>query len=298
MLKQLLSISLVSSITIFPGTVLASSALPKANTNGDYDYTHEAIIWQVVDSDGLNCRGGPGINFAVEEVKPLGTFIEVTGGSPYISDDRKGLPWLQVKGEKTSSCFVRANRRFLQPRRERELPNIDMPMSWSSSWGAVQPDASGDYNYVERGMKAFWEVVDSDGLNCRRGPGTNFSVVEVKRSGAIVETTARSFDIERDSRGLPWLRVEAEKASSCFVRANDRFIRPTDSTSSLGNRLAYQCICHPQGTFPYSPDILPSRRSAGDISGRSCSGSITNYGARGEMGDEWYFDSTWQCKRD
>jgi serine/threonine-protein kinase len=57
----------------------------------------------------------------------------------------------------------------------------------------------------------------------------------------------------------------------------------------------YFCVCNAPGNIRYDPSVLPSTNSPTNISGSSCSGSLTNYGARGERGDDWHFTGTWSC---
>lgn len=122
MLKRLLTLSLVSSISAVATATIAAPVMPTADPNGDYYFVREARRWRVVDRDpnGLNCRSGPGANYPVVEVKVTGETLflasEHFGGSPpYINLDERDLPWLKVDGGYESYCFVRANSRFIRP---------------------------------------------------------------------------------------------------------------------------------------------------------------------------------------
>ena len=126
MLRRLLALSLISSISAVPTAAVASAEIPRADANGNYYYVSEARIWRVVDPDpdGLNCRSGPGTNYSVVEVKRPGQNLYLAsehfgGGPPYIEKDKRGLPWLKVDGGYESYCFVRANTLFVEPTRER-----------------------------------------------------------------------------------------------------------------------------------------------------------------------------------
>ncbi|MEB3826119.1 SH3 domain-containing protein, partial [Phormidium sp. CCY1219] len=70
------------------------------------------------------------------------------------------------------------------------------------------------------------------GLNCRSGPGTEYSVVEVKSPNERLFLASIHFGggppyINFDERGLPWLKVDGGYETYCFVRANTLFIEPT-----------------------------------------------------------------------
>jgi hypothetical protein len=112
--------------------------LPEPNAQGDYQRTSHRY-WQVVDADpkGLNCRMG---KYSIQEIQNPGNDIDLNIGSwpvvgilkqgqkfeIYLGPSGSGVlydaqnqPWFFV--EKTfdrgapSSCFVRANSKFIQP---------------------------------------------------------------------------------------------------------------------------------------------------------------------------------------
>ncbi|MEB3826084.1 SH3 domain-containing protein [Phormidium sp. CCY1219] len=72
-----------------------------------------------------------------------------------------------------------------------------------------------------------------NGLNCRSGPGTEYSVVEVKSANDPLSLATIHFVgggppyINLDESGLPWLKVDGGYETHCFVRANTEFIEPT-----------------------------------------------------------------------
>lgn len=126
MFRQLLTLCLVSSISAISTAAMATPLMPIPDTNGDYYSVREARRWTVVDRDpnGLNCRSGPGTNYAVVVVQPQGQTLYLAsehfgGGPPYINLDERELPWLKVDGGYESYCFVRANSWFIQPIQER-----------------------------------------------------------------------------------------------------------------------------------------------------------------------------------
>ncbi|MFM7600607.1 MAG: hypothetical protein ACKO7R_05320 [Pseudanabaena sp.] len=101
-------------------------------------------------------------------------------------------------------------------------------------------DANGNY-YTGKG-RAFqhrtWVVVDPDpnALNCRRetdkgSVSLSMPVVTRFRSGTTLttpESPAGFALITSDERGQRWLKVlTGSKDQTCYVRANNKFIRPT-----------------------------------------------------------------------
>ncbi|MBP0030843.1 RICIN domain-containing protein [Roseofilum sp. Guam] len=143
MLKQLLGISLFSTIAISSSIVLAAPSMPRPDKNGDYTYVREADRWRVVDSEGLNCRSRPGTRFVVLEVKRPGAVLRRTIGSPSIRNDGRGLPWLLVEARDGSPCFVRANRRFIEPIAERVERSQRSSRSSQSTEGFLRNKLSG-----------------------------------------------------------------------------------------------------------------------------------------------------------
>lgn len=135
---------------------------------------------------------------------------------------------------------------------------------------APTPDAQGNYRAVRRRLlHPRWQVVDPEGLNCRmpeefqwRDLGERISdtpessnivdslwaeqprnplhwpVMQVLPPGSVVRAWGGNLGamiVLDDHRNLPWLPVwvqHADRQGHCFVRANQRFIRPVDSPAA------------------------------------------------------------------
>jgi hypothetical protein len=118
-------------------SVLAQApSLPQPDRNGNY-FSNEAPIqgsapsplmpgslWQVVAS-GLNCRRNAGLNYGVVRQFHRGELLQADvgrGGADEVLlnvKDNSGNPWMRVRSSRGSDyqCYVRANRRYIQPYR-------------------------------------------------------------------------------------------------------------------------------------------------------------------------------------
>ncbi|HLP91395.1 MAG TPA: hypothetical protein VK184_22785 [Nostocaceae cyanobacterium] len=94
--------------------------------------------------------------------------------------------------------------------------------------GMPRANRQGDYyDYNSR----YWIVIDTTGLNCRSGPGSNYRIVQKfdNNDKLLAPTQSGEPLIRRDRRGKPWLAVSPngyQYETSCYVRANQSFIRP------------------------------------------------------------------------
>ena len=122
-------------------TVTFAQNIPQISPDesGDY-YSNEAplkgtvprhlmsgSLWLVVVKNQLNCRQKPGINQPVVKRFKKGDIIQTDvgrGGSDEVlinTLDNQGKPWMYVRGGKDvkdlpiHSCYVRANKRYIQP---------------------------------------------------------------------------------------------------------------------------------------------------------------------------------------
>jgi hypothetical protein len=75
--------------------------------------------------------------------------------------------------------------------------------------------------------------------------------------------------------------------------------QPADKSSTstpVQAAKSYFCMCVAPGSIRYDPRMYPSEKSSKDLSGGLCSGTLPNYGARGERGEDWSYTSEWTCK--
>jgi hypothetical protein len=113
------------------------------------------------------------------------------------------------------------------------------------------PDSKGEYS--QRTLHTRWQVVDSDpqGLNGRlaenfprlydddRQPwptteALTWPVVERFRKGQILEAVRGNLGVMliKETSGRTWMMVRRSDGGICFVRANQRFIRPAKSADN------------------------------------------------------------------
>lgn len=107
------------------------------------------------------------------------------------------------------------------------------------------PDRLGDYYSNEAPLKgtaqralmagSLWEV-GANQLNCRRGGGNEYAIVRRFKQGDVLEAEVYrggSDEVLRnatDRNGKPWMPVRGTApASTCYVRANKRYIQPLAS---------------------------------------------------------------------
>jgi hypothetical protein len=87
------------------------------------------------------------------------------------------------------------------------------------------PDAKGRFYNIDWPT---WRVVDRDprGLNCRRGPGINNSVVaRLRLMTLLTPVTPRRLEVDKD--GDPWMEVRLSNGGSCFISANTWYVMPS-----------------------------------------------------------------------
>ncbi|NJK39551.1 MAG: hypothetical protein HC835_19075 [Oscillatoriales cyanobacterium RM2_1_1] len=98
------------------------------------------------------------------------------------------------------------------------------------------PDRSGDYP-IRQTYHGMWQVMDTDpqGLNCRGnippGQGSAQVIAQFPQDTLLnaVKRERGVFELEKDQRGFPWLRVrlyEKDGKAECWVRANSQFVVP------------------------------------------------------------------------
>ena len=227
MFQRVFAAAIAGSIatTAIAGSITASaSAQPTADNRGNYNSTQDWKKWEVIpDPGGLNCRKGPGVEFAIVAALDPKTTLDVSSNfSPLIQNDPRGNPWLAVSASDTT-CFVRANSAFIRPAEEIVT---SAPAAAPQSTPAM-PQASQDGNYGNIQGWEKWEVVPlRTGLNCRKGPGVQFEVAVALDSGTMMTVSSeRSPSVQNDPRQRPWLAV-AVKDTICFVRAHRSFIKP------------------------------------------------------------------------
>ena len=224
MFQRVFVAAIAGSITA-AAIALTASAEPTADNRGNYNSTQDWDKWEVIpDPAGVNCRKGPGVEFAIVAALEPKKIVDVSSEfSPQIQNDPRGNPWLAVSASGTS-CFVRANSAFIRPAKETTEATPVAPQSTPPP-----PQPSENRNYSNSNIQGLekWQVAPlRTGLNCRKGPGVEFPIVAALEPNKIVDISSEfSPQIQNDPRGNPWLAVSASN-TSCFVRANSAFIRP------------------------------------------------------------------------
>ena len=89
----------------------------------------------------------------------------------------------------------------------------------------AQPDREGYFRNIDWPS---WRVVDRDpnGLNCRRGPGTNNPII-TRFPLMTLLVPVRPHQVKLDRDGDPWMEVRLANGSSCFVSANAWYVMPS-----------------------------------------------------------------------
>ncbi|WP_199247123.1 hypothetical protein [[Phormidium] sp. ETS-05] len=116
---------------------------------------------------------------------------------------------------------------------------------------AAEPRPDDRGNYRMTGGWTRWEVMpDPVGLNCRKGPGTEFDLVAAIE-GKTILTVSPDYSplIHNDPRGNPWLVVKVRN-TNCFVRANSAFIRPAAENASTAPAAAPAAAPQATATMP------------------------------------------------
>jgi hypothetical protein len=115
-------------------------SIPQPDRHGNYFRNETSVqgkvpaslspgsLWQVV-SVKLNCRHKPGMEYDIVRQFQRGDLLQADigrGGSDEVllnAKDRYGKPWMFVRSAlgESYSCFVRANRRYIQPYTNQQL---------------------------------------------------------------------------------------------------------------------------------------------------------------------------------
>ncbi|AFY31170.1 hypothetical protein [Calothrix sp. PCC 7507] len=129
MFRNLILLTIATSICVVPAVVFAQESLPQPDRKGDY-YDGQWREWLVVDRDrkGLNCRSDANGNYSVikkfynsQKIYVNTQSYLLTGDKEnfsMIKRDRQGKPWLAVLPtgyQYEKPCFVRANSSFIKP---------------------------------------------------------------------------------------------------------------------------------------------------------------------------------------
>lgn len=125
---------LIVTVSVLPG--LAQAPVPQPDQNGDYFSNQSSVsgqaasplspgsLWEVT-ALGLNCRSSAGMNHAIVRQFEQGQLLQTDvgrGGSDEVlwnATDSNGNPWMRVRSPNGENydCYVRANRRYIQPHR-------------------------------------------------------------------------------------------------------------------------------------------------------------------------------------
>ena len=192
----------------------ALSAVPQADSGGNYWRWGNGYNWRVSDSGQLNCRRGPSISSSVRTTFMPGSQGRIASATP-IQTSADGKPWLEVDAH-NGSCFVRANSKYV-------VPTQAVASAAQSAPSAPVQDSEG--NYISWQNRMEWRVVTGQ-LNCRQSPSVNAPVLSKAVEGRtlFVNSTPTS-PLVFSGEQKPWLRV-AGPNGSCFVRANSSYIVP------------------------------------------------------------------------
>lgn len=228
-LLKLLSVSALISL------VAVAKSLPVPNASGDYagGGAETWMNWQVLDPDpaGLNCRATPVFasgewtervydslpnnigSFPVVHRFTAGTILRAnnTPAGATLWRDDAGKNWVRVSLDDNSDaiCFVRANKRYVHP--------VDNQISGDSPYSTT-----GEINPRFVDINFAWMVNDTDGLNCRVGPGTEFDVQRVIPRG----TQVRLVDWSIQTDGKMWVAIGRGDSEfvGCWLRGNDEHL--------------------------------------------------------------------------
>ncbi len=139
---------------------------------------------------------------------------------------------------------------------------LSVVVLWGPALGQALPVPDDKGDYVNPTYHMLWKVTDPDpgGLNGRLSPDfpltfdhrespwpsmdiLNWPVIRRFRTGTILTAnTKMAGAMVKDSRGLPWLKVEIGAIDTndqggdvvCFVRANSRFVVPVADSDEFG----------------------------------------------------------------
>ncbi|MGB0563327.1 MAG: zinc-ribbon domain-containing protein [Spirulinaceae cyanobacterium] len=119
-----------------------------------------------------------------------------------------------------------------------------------------------------------WKVVDTEGLNCRQGAGSNYGVSTTLNPGKEFQVDP-GYDnpLVYDNQGAPWLAIVLPGVN-CFVRANTAYLQ------ALPNKNAPAGTQAPEGICPDSTVALNQLESANFdvyICGNPSNGLPTHY---------------------
>ncbi len=126
------------AIALMSGAIAIFAQEPPIATpdsNGDYmsnvapipanqPFNRPGSLWQVV-AERLSCRSNPGVQYQALRWFERGEVLQANigrGGSDEVlinANDSQGKPWMFVRSRSGTSyhCYVRANRRYIQPYR-------------------------------------------------------------------------------------------------------------------------------------------------------------------------------------
>jgi hypothetical protein len=129
---------IMMGLTVTAAGLAQTLPMPQPDRAGDY-LSNEAPVqgtvprslmagglWQVV-ATGLNCRSQGGMSYAIARQFTQGELLQADvgrGGADEVlfnAKDQSGKPWMRVRSATGTDyhCYVRANRRYIQPYRKK-----------------------------------------------------------------------------------------------------------------------------------------------------------------------------------
>lgn len=116
MVYKILAVATTATLFLTQSVAFAQRVSPSPDRLGNYySYTPN---WEV-KSSALNCRSGPGTEFAIRTTFNRGTrfTLDTESKNPVVQLDKQQKPWLQVNyaGTTQAPCYVRSNSEFVVP---------------------------------------------------------------------------------------------------------------------------------------------------------------------------------------